>query len=190
MKQLCAVALTATLSFFFLAPASGQTLRISLDALSEASDAVVVGRTLRTESFWNDDRSSILTRVVIGVDESLAGMAGAEQELIVPGGQVGEYLQEVSDMPFFSEGEEVVVFLTQHASGVTIVTGGWQGKLEIVRDPETGARRVLGGAHLFDEDLKAQDLGGVLEQGGEVERVRTTLPIEEFVRRVKKIDER
>jgi len=165
-----------------MVPASAQTLRISLDALSEASDAV------KTESFWNADRSAILTRVVIGVDQRLAGSSGPEQDLIVPGGQVGEYLHEVSDMPVFTEGEEVVVFLTQHSSGVTIVTGGWQGKLEIVEDPETGARRVIGGAHLFDEDLKARGPGEILEQGVDVERVRKTLPIEEFVRRVKKID--
>ncbi|MFT5143650.1 MAG: hypothetical protein ACI84D_002280 [Thalassolituus oleivorans] len=163
----------------------GQTLRLNLQQLEDASDAVVLGRMVSSESAWTADRSAILTRVDIEVHDPETGAVIGMQTVTVPGGQVGEYVHEVSDMPYFREGEEVAVFLTQHPTGAMIVTGGWQGKLEIVSNPSGGEKRILGAEHLMEEEVTGFLATG---NGSEVERQRKTFPLSEFVKRVKKLD--
>lgn len=178
-----AVMLAATL-VLCASPVSSQTLRLNLTQLEEASDAVVVGRTISAESAWTADRSAILTRVVIQVQDPATGEAIGEQVVMVPGGRVGEYIHEVSDMPTFSENEEVAVFLTEHESGAMIVTGGWQGKLDVTTDTETGEKRVLGAGYLLDSDVQ----GFALEsEKTTVSEFRAQVGMTEFAQRVKKL---
>jgi hypothetical protein len=178
------IAALAACTILLVSPASSQTLRLNLDQLEQASDAVVVGRTLSAESAWTADRSAILTRVVIQVQDPETGEAIGEQIVMVPGGRVGEYIHEVSDMPTFREDEEVAVFLTTHESGAMIVTGGWQGKLDVVRDSVTGEKRVLGAGYLLDADVQ----GFALEsEQAAVSELRTQVQMTEFARRVTKL---
>jgi hypothetical protein len=162
-----------------------QTLRLNLQQLEDASDAVVIGTMVSSKSTWTTDRSSILTRVEIEVHDPETGAVIGMQSVTVPGGQVGEYVHQVSDMPYFKVGEEVAVFLTRHPTGEMIVTGGWQGKLEIVRDPSGGEKRILGAEHLMEEEV-----AGFLatDNGSEVERRKKTFSLSDFVERVKKLD--
>lgn len=165
-------------------PVDAQTLRLNLTQLEEASDAIVVGRTVSMESAWTDDRSAILTRVVIQVEDPETGRPLGEQVVVVPGGRVGEFIHEVSDMPTFRQNEVVALFLTAHASGGMIVTGGWQGKLDVVKDPATGERRVLGAAYLLDANVE----GFALEaEQTDVSEFRTQVPMAEFADKVRKL---
>lgn len=169
------------------APAGAQTLRLSLDALSRESDAVIVGKTLSTESFWTPDRSAILTRVTVQVEETLSGQPTSQVVLTVPGGQVGEYLHEISDMPVFVPDEEVVVFTTRLASGETVVAGGLQGKLEIVRDAAGGERQVIGFAGLLDDaSLGVSGAAGAGETL-EADEAKAALPLKDFSVRIKRL---
>ncbi len=174
----------AACTILFASPASSQTLRLNLDQLEQASDAVVVGRTISTESAWTADRSAILTRVVIQIEDPETGEPIGEQVVMVPGGRVGEYIHEVSDMPTFRENEEVAVFLTAHDSGTMIVTGGWQGKLDVTTDAETGEKRVLGAGYLLDAEVQGFALAS---ENTDVSEFRAQVRMTEFAQRVKKL---
>lgn len=124
--------------------------RTSLETLAESSEAVVVARAVQTESFWNEDRTAILTRVVLEVEDSIEGQTPTRTEVIIPGGQIGDVRHEVSDMPHFAVDEEAIVFMERHRTGIFVVSGGLHGKLPVTRDAGTGIRMVGGTTELFE----------------------------------------
>jgi len=125
-----------------------QAAKASLKELTETSHAIFTGRCLKKESAWNSTRTKIFTQVRIQTGELIKGNPGAEAVITVPGGQIGQTLYEVSDMPNFMEGEEVLVFLWKHPSGKNLVTGALQGKLTIVQEKGTGRKIVQGASYL------------------------------------------
>ena len=128
----------------FLLPNSsfGQVVKASAKQLTQESTAILTGKCIKTESFWNEKRTKILTEVRIRVDEYVKGNLGAEAVITIPGGRVGNIIYEVSDMPVFVEGEEVLVFLWRHPSGKNLVTGALQGKISLVEDKGSGKKIV------------------------------------------------
>ncbi len=132
--------------------AFSQVRRATTKELSEKSTAIVVGKCTKKESFWNDKHTQILTEVKIQNGESIKGKPGEEVVITIPGGRVGNTIYEVSDMPIFQEGEEVLVFLWRHPSGKNLVTGALQGKLTIVEDKKTGKKVLQGAQQLLKED--------------------------------------
>lgn len=145
----------ALLLLLFLVPtgAEAQVRKVTLEDLTRSSTAVILGEAEAPRSFWNEQRTQILTEVKIRVDESVKGDIGGETIITIPGGRVGSTMYEVSDMPVFQDGEQVLVFLWQHPSGKQLVTAGQQGKLAIAIDPQS-ERPVLRGAAplLLDAD--------------------------------------
>ncbi|NQV72806.1 hypothetical protein HQ496_06770 [bacterium] len=164
--------------------ASGQSFRQTVESLKEVSDAVVIAKTVRSESFWNEDHTAILTRVFLQVEESLTGSSPAQTEIIIPGGQVGQYFQEVSDMPFFVDDEESIVFIERHSSGVNVVAGGAIGKILIEKDPATQIRSISGTPFfLMSDSVQKDDETGVSPPKGTPEKKVMTL--DEFKKRIK-----
>jgi hypothetical protein len=144
----------------------------------------VIAKTVRSESFWNEDRSAILTRVFLQVEESLTGSSPAQTEIIIPGGQVGQFFQEVSDMPFFVDDEESIVFIERHSSGVNVVAGGAIGKILIDKDPVTQIRSISGTPFfLTSESVQSEEESGVSQPDGTAKKKMMTL--DEFKRRIK-----
>ncbi len=143
-------ALLALLLTIGVQQTAAQELRTSIESLSNTSEAVVVAQAVETESFWNEDRTAILTRVVLRVDDQLQGQAAATTEIIIPGGRVGDTIHEVSDMPHFEVNEEAVVFVERHRSGILVVSGGLHGKLPVTRNVSTGIKMVGGTMELFE----------------------------------------
>ena len=136
-----------------------QEMRTTIESLTSVSNAVVVAKAIKTESFWNDDRTAILTRVTLQVSDHLRGETPGQTEIIIPGGQIGTYIHEVSDMPTFQQDEEAIVFVERHTSGVNVVAGGLLGKLPIEEDRKTGIKSVSGsGLILMKDDLSAVEV--------------------------------
>lgn len=131
---------------------------MSLEELSLTSHAIVLGETLERRSYWSEDGSKIYTDVTIRVADRMKGDPAAEAVITVPGGRVGNTLYEVSDMPIFVDGEEVLLFLWEHPSGKTLVTGGMQGKLQVIGEEE-GPGKIVQGFGLRDEALHAISAG-------------------------------
>lgn len=110
--------------------------------LTEESTSVFYGKCAKVECAWTKDKDMILTTVTLIPENYLKGNMGDEVTVTVPGGQVDDIIYEVSEMPVFRAGEEVVAFIWEHPSGKKLVTGGFQGKMKIEKDKETGKRMV------------------------------------------------
>lgn len=135
----------------FVLPAAAQQ-RTSLETLVQSSEAVVVARAVQTESFWNDDHTAILTRVVLEIEDQIDGQTPTRTEVIIPGGRIGDIHHEVSDMPHFEVNEQAIVFMERHRTGIYVVSGGQQGKLPVTLDSRTGVRMVGGATELFEAE--------------------------------------
>ena len=115
------------LLLLFAGNSFSQLRKMTTKEMVEKSTAILHGKCNKKESFWNDKRDKIFTRVKILSDENIKGNLTSETEIIVPGGRVGNIIYDVSEMPIFHEGEEVFVFVWKHPSGINMVTGAQQG---------------------------------------------------------------
>lgn len=183
------VAVFTTVLSLVTVDASAQEFRQTIESLKEVSDAVVIAKTVRSESFWNEDRSAILTRVFLQVEESLTGSSPTQTEVIIPGGQVGEFIHEVSDMPLFLDDEESIVFIERHNSGVNVVAGGAIGKILIEKDPETQIRSISGTPFfLMSESVVTDEEAGTNESNvspPEGTAKKKMMTLDEFKQRIK-----
>lgn len=165
--------------------AQAQDIRLSVAELKSTSSSVVVARTVKTESYWNADRSAILTRVTLRVEDRILGEAAEETVVVVPGGQIGEYIHEVSDMPSFAKDDESVVFIERHSSGVNVVSGGAQGKLDIEIDTRTNLRSVVGGQGLFPEMNLDAAPGAAADVSPAGDSPKDTISLDEFKNKIR-----
>jgi hypothetical protein len=105
-----ALAIAATLA----APASATTLRrMSLDELVAGNQAIVVGQVSDVRSYWNKDRSFILTDVRIAVNDVLKGNVADEVTVTVMGGRVGEVTTLILGGAELLPGKSYVLFLNE-----------------------------------------------------------------------------
>ncbi len=162
-----------------LAEANAQVKKMSIQELTDESTAILVGKCTGKQSAWNDKHNQIYTLVTIQAGQYVKGNLGAEAVITVPGGQVGDILYEVSDMPVFEEGEESLVFIWKHPSGKLLVTGAHHGKLRIVKDKKSGASSLQGGVLEFNPDAGK----AIIPQSPSGDRQR--IQLDDFIRTVK-----
>jgi hypothetical protein len=173
--------LTFSLSLCFLVisrtDCTAQVKEMSAKELTTESTAVFYGKCSKIESKWNDKKSIIFTYVTVVPEAYIKGNLGTEAVITVPGGQVGDILYEVSEMPGFVQGEDVMAFVWKNPSGKNLVTGGYQGKMKIEKDAKTGKRMVKTGGIAVEPDPLTQPNG------------KTTKPekvqLEDFVTKLK-----
>jgi hypothetical protein len=122
--------------------AHAQHNKMSTEELTVESTTVMYGKCSSIKSSWNQEMDIIFTEITIIPEGYIKGNLGAETVITVPGGRVGDIIYEVSEMPVFEAGEEVFAFIYKHPSGKNLVTGGFQGKIRIEKDPETGKRMI------------------------------------------------
>lgn len=130
-----------------------QLKKMSAEDLTKSSTAILYGKCSKVESKWNQEHDLIFTTVTVIPEEYLKGDLGTEAQITIPGGQVGDIIYEVSEMPVFLEGEEVFAFIWEDPSGRNLVTGGKQGKMKIEKDKKTGKRKVKGDPQKPDKEL-------------------------------------
>jgi hypothetical protein len=119
--------------------ASGtQIFHLSPQELGKQSELVVRGRVIGVQSYWNDKHTKIFTRTRIGVDETYKGLGRSAVDVIQLGGVVGNIKVTVHGASHWEVGEEVLLFAEPYDTGSFQVSGFSQGKLRILRDPETG----------------------------------------------------
>jgi len=87
-------------------------VKLSLQDLTNAADAIVLGEVKKIQYEWSMDRSVILTVVTLKIQEVWKRDFYDNQILIqFPGGKIGDIGLKVSDMPTFQKKERVLVFL-------------------------------------------------------------------------------
>jgi len=163
--------------FFPITENKAQVKKMSAKDLTDESTAVFYGKCAKIKSEWNEDRSIIYTYVTVQPEEYIKGNLGSEVIIAVPGGRVDDIIYEVSEMPVFVEGEEVVAFIWTNPSGKNLVTGGYLGKMKIEKDAMTGKRMVHG--FNIEEDTGSEDMG--IDKPGKSEKVQ----LEDLVAKLK-----
>ncbi len=133
----------------------------TVEALSD-EDLVARARTIvhasvtRVHVEWDESHTRTFTLVDLAPAETLKGDAAPVVTLKIPGGQKDGIVTIVHGMPTFSEGEEVVVFVSEAhpTAGTCVPVGLGQGKWKVERDERGNriARRSLGGAKLVTKD--------------------------------------
>ena len=110
------------------APAHAITVApLSFEELVRQSSSIVYGRVTDVQSHWTEDRQAVESVVSIEVFKGLKGANAPAVSLVVPGGQVGRYLNLVPGAPTFSRGDLAIVFLTSRGARLPIATGFTQG---------------------------------------------------------------
>jgi hypothetical protein len=119
------------------APArASQLIRRTLPELTAGSALVFVGRCEAITPHWNNDRSLILTAYRFRVLRALKGSPGTTITLDELGGTVNGVAMNVSDVPRYSVGEEVLIFVHRTELGRWETYGAMQGKFRIERDAQ------------------------------------------------------
>jgi hypothetical protein len=111
--------------------------RLSEDELITEADRVVTV-TLKEpgKSAWDSEFKRIYTTYSFEVEEDLAGTGEKIIELVQPGGEVDDIVQQVDGFPTFSPGDRVVLFLRKTAAGYRVV-GLSQGVFETQKNGGT-----------------------------------------------------
>lgn len=171
LKNLINLTLLVIFSFLLLlsAESKAQVIKMSDKDLTERSTTVLYGKCSKVKSEWNDKKDLIFTQVTVVPEEYIKGNLGSEAVITIPGGQVDDILYEVSEMPVFIEGEEVIAFISTNPAGKNLITGGYQGKMKIEKDKTTGQRMV-------------QDSGAEILAPGQVKK---PVKLEDFVVKLK-----
>jgi hypothetical protein len=163
--------------FFSATDSNAQVKEMSAKELTAESTAVFYGRCSKIETKWNDKKSIIFTYVTVVPEAYIKGNLGTEAVITIPGGQVGDILYEVSEMPVFVEGEDVMAFIWKNPAGKNLVTGGYQGKMKIEKDAKTGKRMVNTSGIAVEPDTQTQPNGKITKP----EKIQ----LEDFVTKVK-----
>ncbi|MGH9798467.1 MAG: hypothetical protein ACRD5D_09975, partial [Candidatus Polarisedimenticolia bacterium] len=125
---------------------------MDLEEMAGRAEVIVLGTVEEAKPAWVEGGRLIVTRVAVGVEQSLKGGPRSRVEFTVIGGRVGETTLVASGAPVFRPGERVVLFLDRSPApgepaeavrarplGVT----GWNlGTMPVRRDPATGRSLV------------------------------------------------
>lgn len=112
--------------------------------VAKRSEAIVVARCISSESKWNDEGTLIFTYVTFKIEDTVEGENLDELlTLRLIGGQVGDIVQTVPDLPKFNEDGEVILFLGQkNKDGYPTLSSMKNGTLQIQTDKNGGQRIV------------------------------------------------
>lgn len=125
---------------------SSTVVPLSLSDLTARADRIFHGTCVgvRSELVAGD----IVTRLTFAVDEGLKGTVGDTLALRLPGGELDGVRDEVSGMPSFVPGDEVVLFVTEvDGLGRVWPVGLGQGDFRVLRE---GNRPAAVGRSLDD----------------------------------------
>lgn len=133
----CAGILVVATALALAAPAGAATfVDMKIPELVAGSEAVIEGRVVETESFWNENGTVIVTEAVIEVDERIVGKTDDWIRVRVPGGTVDGYTVEAPGFPTLAVDERVVLFVNRPArAGEALqITGHPLGKYRVVEE--------------------------------------------------------
>ena len=115
----------------------GIVQKLSVEQMTQMADSIVLGDVVNLVSQWEDTGAGkgIFTYVTIDASQYVKGSGYRTVMFKIPGGQVGDITQVVTDVPSFTLGEKTIVFLQQKDFPVV----GWhQGKFTVVGDKIVG----------------------------------------------------
>lgn len=109
-------------------PCLAEFIPMDREMLIQHSEAIILGTVVDKKSFWNAQKSLILTRVIFEVEETLWGGPPPTLILRFAGGTIGKEKHTVSDVPEFEIGERVLLMVASMTQNLmTPLVGGLQG---------------------------------------------------------------
>ena len=125
--------------------------QFSLEQMVRGSHRIILGRRVSQETYWNKNRTRILTATRFAVTEDLKGESRGTATVVTVGGSVDGMTLMVSGTPQFREHEEVLLFLEAGKSGNWILMGLSQGMFRITADRRgvKTAHHASSGLHLI-----------------------------------------
>jgi hypothetical protein len=145
-RTLAAAMLLAGLCLMAM-PASAWIPYLTDDDMIQRADVVVTGTVQTVSSRWIEygGRKGIMTDITISVNDTAKGRlnkSGTTISFQQVGGRIGSIVSRSPDLPQFTEGEEVVLYLKNVENfGYRIVAGN-RGTLEVSTDTATGQKSV------------------------------------------------
>jgi hypothetical protein len=177
-----------TLALWITAPLGATTLvRQDLDALVTSNQRVIVGEVIDAVSYWNEDKTFILTDVRIAPDETIKGKAEGELIVTLLGGKVGDLTTLIVGGAELVPGRSYVLFLNpeklpgarqaltlpDHCQGAFEITskrGGLRAVSQASRHPlapdRSGRIDAPGGAEGFPLATLLESLRGTVKRQG------------------------
>jgi hypothetical protein len=123
--------------------AYSQSKELTTEELAARADLVAIGKVTSLHSEWNNERTRIVTRVTVAVDQYLKGdQPQRTLAVTVPGGEVDGEGELYSHAARFTNNEEVVVFAERDPRGGLRVSGGGQGKFSVMEEKSSGKKMV------------------------------------------------
>lgn len=163
-------------------PAGASTfLEMSREELVEQADAVVAGRVVEVNSFWNREGTAIVTEAVIEVEESILGNAPSHVRVRTFGGEVGDYKIVALGFPTFERNEKLLLFLEPKQDGFHKVLGYRQGEYR-VRPGKSGREMAV--------PTWEADTVRILKADGTPARAPRAVPLEDFKRQIRETADR
>lgn len=122
------------------APAeAGDLVYLPVEELAKLSTHVVRGEVASSTAAWNDERTRIITTVGFDVFETLKGAPlEGRTEFTLLGGEAEGIAMNFGGRPVFEPGEHLVVFLREQSPGAFILVGLQQGRMDVLKHPDTG----------------------------------------------------
>lgn len=118
---------TACIMYLLFFSSFSYTQERAMEKLIKDSEVIIIGKVLKIESEMGADKN-IWTYVTIECNQYLKGNKKNEVIIRIPGGEVGDLGQYVSDAPKYEINEEVLNFLSQDINGAYYVNGWEDGK--------------------------------------------------------------
>jgi|SRR6185295_14876653 len=138
MKRTPGVLLCGALAVALAVPAGASTfLQVDREDLAAQAEAVVQGRVVEVNSFWNREGTAILTEAVLVVEDTVVGPERSHVRLVTFGGEVNGLHIEAHGFPTFQKGQRLLLFLEparQSEDGAHRILGYRQGEFEIRKD--------------------------------------------------------
>jgi hypothetical protein len=122
-----------------------QSQHLSLPQMIAASGFIFSGKVIKVRSERDPASGFIVTNYTVTVEDAVRGVGKDHFTFKQYGGSYNGLNVFVADMSYFTEGEEVMVFLYPvSVLGLTSPIGVNEGKLIIQRDPASGKKFVSG----------------------------------------------
>jgi hypothetical protein len=135
LRPFSAVLLPVVLAAWLPAELAASTfLARTVEELAVESEMVVEARVVDVRSFWNAERTMILTDAIVRVERAVAGGEPPPALRVRTfGGTVEDYTVVAHGFPVFARGERLVLFLHRLSGERTYRVAGYsQGELRIV----------------------------------------------------------
>lgn len=113
-----------------------------VDPADRGATHALLGKVLDVEGFFGvNDRGDqlIMSRVRVRADKWLKGRDGSQVDFVIEGGTVGDLVMGVSDLPEFSKGQSVRLYIKKTGNAFEFVDG------EVLEMAESRAAAAVGG---------------------------------------------